>query len=298
MSVRGEVHPTSVTWPLEIRGRLRDYALLAKVRLSAMVLLSALVGYWLASTDIVVVHVLWFAVGTFLVVGGANALNQVLERETDALMRRTANRPLPSSRLSVAEATAVASLMSLAGVSILFFVNGPLCATLALTALLIYVLVYTPMKSRSRWSTVPGAIAGAIPPLMGWSAAEGSLGALAWSVFGIVFLWQFPHTWAIAATYREDYKKAGYRAWPARGTRLRTIGASLLLVFASILPVVMGFAGSLYLGGAVILGAALVFVSVRFGEGAIRGRATALLAATLFYLPLVLALLALDGKGV
>jgi protoheme IX farnesyltransferase len=261
-----------------------------------MVLLSALVGYWIASRELMLSELLWFAVGTFLVVAGANAFNQILERDTDARMERTARRPLPSGRVQLPEALSVASVASVAGVGILFVTSGPLCGALALVALGTYVLVYTPMKSRSVWSTVPGAVAGAIPPLMGVSAASGSLGPLAWCMFGILFFWQFPHTWAIASTYRDDYARVGYRAMPQRGTRLRTIVATVALIAASLMPAVLGLTGTLYLYGALVLGGLFVVAAARFNDGMLKPRAVQLLAASLFYLPLVLALLALDGK--
>lgn len=298
MSVHGEVHPSTATWPVDVRGRLRDYLQLAKARLSAMVLLSALVGYWLASGEIALGHLLWFGVGTFLVVAGANAFNQVLERDIDALMERTARRPLPAGRIQMPEALFTASFLSLAGVGILFAKSGFLCGLLALLALGIYVLVYTPLKSRSPWSTVPGAVAGAIPPLMGFSAAEGSLSPLAWCLFGIVFFWQFPHTWAIASTYREDYARVGYCAMPVRGTRVRTITATLALVAASLVPVTLGLAGTLYLLGSTLLGGIALIAAVRFGDGTVKPQALKLLMVSLLYLPLVLALFALDAGGV
>lgn len=288
------MHPASEmeSWSFS----LRDYLQLAKARLASMVLLSALVGYWIASRELVVADLLWFAVGTFLVVAGANAFNQVLERDSDAKMERTARRPLPSGRVQVPEAVFVASVASVVGVGILFVTSGTLCGVLALVALGAYVLVYTPMKSRSAWSTVPGAIAGAIPPLMGVSAAQGSLGPIAWCMFGILFFWQFPHTWAIASTYRDDYARVGYRAMPQRGTRLRTILATLALIAASLMPAVLGLTGALYLAGAVLLGGLFVVAAARFDDGTLRPRAVQLLVASLLYLPLVLALLALDGK--
>lgn len=297
MSVRGEVHPSAASWSLDVRGRLRDYLQLAKVRLSSMVLLSALVGYWLASGELVLGHLLWFVAGTFLIVAGANALNQVLERDSDARMHRTARRPLPAERLSVFEACFVASLMSGAGVFILFATCGTLCGVLALMALGTYVLVYTPMKSRSAWSTLPGAVAGAIPPLMGFSAVEGSLGPIAWSLFGVLFFWQFPHTWAIASTYREDYARVGYRSMPVRGTRVRTLVATIALVASSFAPVALGLAGGLYVVGVALLGAFILAAAVRFGDGTTKSRSTQLLAASLFYLPLMLALFALNAFG-
>ncbi len=298
MSVRGDVHLPSAAWSIEIRQRLRDYVQLGKARLSSMVLMSALVGYWLASSELVLGHLLWFAIGTFLVVAGANAFNQVLEHESDARMQRTAERPIPAGRLRLSEAFVVASVCSIAGHAILFIEAGTLCGVLALSATVIYVLVYTPMKSRSAWSTVPGAISGAIPPLMGFSAVQGSLGPLAWSLFTILFFWQFPHTWAIAAAYRDDYAKIGYRAMPIRGTQLRTVAACVLLLLVSLVPAMGGMTGAVYLVGASVLGVLLVVFAARFGDGSVRARAVQLLVASLFYLPLVLALLAFDGKVV
>ncbi len=188
------------------------------------------------------------------------------------------------------------SACSIAGHAILFIEAGPLCGVLALSATVIYVLVYTPMKSRSAWSTVPGAISGAIPPLMGFSAVQGSLGPLAWSLFTILFFWQFPHTWAIAAAYRDDYANIGYRAMPIRGTQLRTVTACVLLLLVSLVPAMGGMTGVVYLVGASVLGVLLVVFAARFGDGTARARAVQLLVASLFYLPLVLALLAFDGK--
>jgi len=298
MSVRGDVHLASPGWSFEIRERMRDYAQLGKARLSSMVLMSALVGYWLASSELMLGHLLWFAIGTFLVVASANAFNQVVEHESDARMRRTAERPIPAGRLRRSEVFVVASVCSIAGHAILFVEAGPLCGVLALAATVIYVLVYTPMKSRSAWSTVPGAVSGAIPPLMGFSAVQGSLGPLAWSLFTILFFWQFPHTWAIAAAYRDDYAKIGYRAMPIRGTQLRTVAACVLLLLVSLVPAMGGMAGVVYLVGASVLGVLLVVFAARFGDGTARVRAVQLLVASLFYLPLVLALLSFDGKVV
>ncbi|MGH9323843.1 MAG: protoheme IX farnesyltransferase, partial [Vicinamibacteria bacterium] len=193
----GSTSPSPV-WALaeQVRARVRDYLQLTKARLSLTVVLSGVVGYWLGASTIDPVHLLWFTFGTLSVVGGANAFNQIWERELDALMVRTAQRPLPTGRISVGEAMIAASLASSGGLSILFLRSGWLTFGLGLLALLVYVLVYTPMKRRSSWSTLPGAISGAIPTLMGFAAASGELLPLAGCLFGIVFLWQFPHTWA------------------------------------------------------------------------------------------------------
>jgi len=301
MSVREEAPLSAPDVPFagsmgKVRDRLADYAQLAKLRLSSMVVTTGVVGYWLGSTDILLSHLLWFTAGTLMIVAGANAFNQVIERRSDARMARTAERPLPAGRVSVGEARAVASVLSVAGLSLLFVSSGALTAGLGLLALITYAWVYTPLKSRSSWSTVPGAIAGAIPPLMGWTAVQSEITPFAWCLFGIVFFWQFPHTWAIAATYREDYEKAGYRAAPLRGTRLRTLTLTLALVAVSVVPAALGNTGTVYLVGACALGALVLGAAFRFGDGVLRPQAVQLLVVSLFYLPLLLALLAIDGK--
>jgi protoheme IX farnesyltransferase len=152
------------------------------------------------------------------------------------------------------------------------------------------------MKSRSAWSTLPGAVAGAAPTLMGWSASTGELAPLAFCLFGIVFFWQFPHTWAIAAAYRDDFERVGYRSLPRRYVGLGTLVASLALIATSLLPVGLGVAGPLYSLGALTLGGIFFVAVLRFGDGSLRSRATALLVMSLFYLPLILALAAFDSR--
>lgn len=273
----------------------RDYLQLVKLRLSTMVVVSGVVGYWLGAESIEPLAFLAFTLGTFLVVGGANAFNQVIECEPDSRMERTCTRPLPTGRISISEATGAAAMMSAAGLAILYLVNGWLPAILGFVALLTYVLLYTPLKPRSAWSTLPGAVAGAMPTLMGFGAAAGTLSALGFCLFGLLFLWQFPHTWAIAAAYREDYQRVGYTALPKR-VRLQTVAATLGLVGISLLPALMGLLGGLYFGGALALGAMFLAAAVRFGDGSSRPRAVALLAVSLFYLPLMLALAAINQR--
>jgi protoheme IX farnesyltransferase len=303
--VSGDVQATSqaATWPRawerRNRGlaRVREYVRLTKARLSSMVVLSAVVAYWLGAKALDPSHLLWFTLGTFLVVGGANAFNQVLEREPDSRMRRTEKRPLPAGRVRVSEAVAAALAMVSAGLAVLFLGSGVATGALGLLALAIYVLVYTPLKALTAWSTLPGAVAGAVPTLMGWTAAAGGLAPPAWCLFGVLFFWQFPHTWAIAATYREDYERAGYRALPRRGLGAATVATTLALLGASLAPPALGLTGPLYTAGAVLLGSFFLVAAARFGDGADRARAASLLAASLFYLPLVLALAAFDGRG-
>jgi protoheme IX farnesyltransferase len=274
-----------------------DYLDLTKARLSLTVVSSGVVGYWLGASFIEPAHLLWFTLGTLLLVAGANAFNQVLEREPDARMRRTAQRPIPAGRLSAAEAALAAALASLLGLVLLFAESGPLSGSLGALALAIYVLVYTPMKRRSSWSTLPGAVAGAMPTLMGYSAAAGTLASPAWCLFGLLFFWQFPHTWAIAATYREDFERVGNCALPGRAVAAGTLVATGALLLTSLLPSLWGGAGPVYTVGALVLGAVFLVSAVRFGNGTRRARATALLATSLFYLPLILALAAFSGRG-
>ena len=274
---------------------LSDYLDLMKARLSLTVVLSGVVGYWVGAVFIEPTHLLWFTLGTLLLVAGANAFNQVLEREIDARMRRTAQRPIPAGRISAPEAALAAALASLLGLVLLYAESGPLSGSLGALALAIYVLVYTPMKRRSSWSTLPGAVSGAMPTLMGYSAAAGTLAAPAWCLFGILFFWQFPHTWAIAATYREDFERVGNRALPGRGVAAGILVATGALLLTSLLPSLVGGAGPLYTAGALVLGAGFLVSAVRFGNGTRRPRATALLATSLLYLPLILALAAFGG---
>ncbi len=283
--------------------KLGDYFVLSKARLSLLVLSSGLVGFWLASgSSPDLARLSFFGLGALLVIAGANAFNEVAERYQDRLMERTARRPLPAGRMSVREATMAASVMSAAGLGILLWSTNLLTAALAALALVVYVLVYTPLKRVTHWSTFAGAVSGAIPTLMGWSAVTNGLGQPAWILFGILFLWQFPHTWAIASTYREDYARVGYRVLPlvdARGirTRAQMIAFCLALIAVSVLPAVTGVAGSVYLVGALLMGVVLLGYGVRFGAGRSRRLAIQLMAATLVYMPVLLTLLVLDKRS-
>jgi protoheme IX farnesyltransferase len=282
--------------------KLSDYLVLSKARLSLLVLGSGLVGFWLASgASPNLTRLSLFAVGTLLVIAGANAFNEVAERYQDRLMHRTARRPLPAGRMSVREAIVAATLMSATGLTVLVLSTNLLTSALAALAFAIYVLVYTTLKRVTHWSTFAGAISGAIPTLMGWSAVDNALGEPAWILFGILFFWQFPHTWSIACTYSEDYARAGYRVLPLIDTtgvrtRLQMILFCVALLAASVLPALTGVAGELYLVGAVTLGMVLLGYGVRFGTGRARRPAIQLMAVTLVYMPVILTLLVLDKQ--
>ena len=286
-----------------VKQRLADYLILVKARLSLVVLSSGLAGFWLASgASPDLTRLSLFAVGTLLFIAGANAFNQVVERSQDRLMERTARRPLPAGRMGVREAVLAAGLMSVLGLTVLVLSTNVLTSVLAGLALLVYVLVYTPLKRVTHWNTFAGAISGAIPALMGWAAVDNALGQPAWILFGILFFWQFPHTWSIASTYREDYARASYRVLPlvdrtGLSTRLQTIIFCVALIAVSVLPTLTGVAGRLYLVGAIALGVVLLGYGVRFGDGRSRKPAIQLMAVTLVYMPVILMLLVLDKQS-
>lgn len=283
--------------------KLGDYLILAKARLTVMVLATGLVGYWLASGSTSnLAGLAWFGAGCFLVIAGANAFNQVIERSVDGMMQRTASRPLPSGRMGVGEAIAVSTVMSASGFGILLWSTNGLTLALAGLAWVVYLAVYTPLKRATPWSTLAGAVSGAIPPLMGWSAVSGELPPAAWALFGILFLWQFPHTYSIAAAYREDFTRAGYKVLPlvdekGHRTRGQVIFFSLALAVVSLLPVFFGVAGSIYMVGAALGSLVFVGCAIRFGAGRTRRLAGQLMAASLIYMPLILTLLLLDRRS-
>ena len=232
-----------------MRTRASDYVALAKPRLNVLVVASALAGYAMAGGDTSSIPVLlWTLVGTGLVASGASAFNQILEREADALMRRTRLRPLPDRRLPLSEALAFASLSSVTGLFILAAGVNALSALVALTTLASYAVVYTPLKRRTSFATVIGAIPGALPPVIGWAAATGSLSQGAWVLFGIVFLWQLPHFLAIAWMYRDDYARAGFPLLPViepdgRSTARQAVVYTAALLPVALAPTLVGMAG-------------------------------------------------------
>jgi protoheme IX farnesyltransferase len=283
-----------------------DYWALTKPDVTLLVAVTTAAGFCLgARTDLLPLP--WFRflhalVGTVLVAGGAAALNQWMERRFDAQMRRTARRPVADGRIAPGRARAFGLLLSLAGVAYLLAATGVVPALLATATLLAYLLLYTPAKRRTPLCTLIGAVPGAMPPLIGWAAATGRLDAEAWMLFGIVFLWQFPHFMAIAWMYRDDYDRAGYRVLPAGEARVRfvtdqTLLAVVALVPVSLLPLVTGHASPLYGLGAVILGVAFADRAARFALRVSAPAARQLLLASVVYLPLLFALLTALRSG-
>lgn len=235
---------------------------LAKPGVAGLVVLTTLCGAISAPGSLDLVNLAVATLATAAVVGSANALNMVVERDTDALMRRTRTRPLPTGRLGVEAALIFALVTGVSGLSILYFGVGPLPALLALLALASYVLAYTPLKQVTPLALFVGAVPGAIPPLIGWASATGSLGSLGLMEFGILYLWQLPHFLAIAIFRSAEYARAGHRVLPVvhgvKRTKIEMLTYTLLLVSASLLPVSMGQGGPLY--GAVALFSGLVFL--------------------------------------
>ena len=276
--------------------RIADFIALTKPRLNSLVLVTTTVCFYLAAPDAGVVWLIGpTIIGTALVAGGAAALNQVYERKADGLMHRTRHRPLPSGRLLPAEARGFGIALSLIGLAVLTYTR-PLAAGLALATIVTYVLIYTPLKCRTPFATVVGAVPGALPAALGWVAASGSMTLEAWVLFGIVFLWQIPHFLAIAWIYREDFARAGFQVLPVVEPSGRRTARHVLLFLAGLLPVSLapawiGMAGTPYLLGTTLLGFGFAALSVRFALHRSMQNARNLFAGSLVYLPLLWVLL-------
>jgi protoheme IX farnesyltransferase len=270
-----------------------DHIALTKPRLNFLVVASSAAGYYLGAASGVDPWAMAQAVGgTALVAAGSAVLNQLYERDTDALMRRTRQRPLPDGRISNIDALIFGIALSFAGVVTLAVRSNLLAAGLALATLTVYLVVYTPMKRQTPLSTVVGAVPGALPPLIGWTAARGSVDAGGLSLFAIVFLWQIPHFMAIAWMYRDDYSKAGFPMLPVIEPDGRRAGRqamiyALALLPASLMPRWAGVSGWIAFGIAAVLGIGLLALSVRFAAARTDQSARRLFYATITYLPLL-----------
>jgi len=272
--------------------RWADFVQLTKPRLNFLVVASTLAGYYLGADGFHPALLFHTVVGTALVAGGAAAFNQVFERDTDALMRRTRMRPLPDRRMQVATATWFAAALSLAGLAQLAWGANLLAAVIALATLLSYALIYTPLKSRTAYATLVGGVPGALPPMIGWAAASGTLTIEAWVLFAIVFLWQMPHFLAIAWLFQEDYARAGLPMLPVvepdgRSTAQQVVLYAAVLVPVSLLPTIVGLSGRVYLAGAAILGIGFLALGIRFALHRNRINAKRLFLGSITYLPLL-----------
>ena len=279
---------------------LADYWTLTKPEVNFLVLISTLVGFYVAEPGPVHGWLLFHTLmGTLLVASGTGTLNQYLERRSDAFMRRTANRPLPSGRMRSSEAFWFGILLSIVGGVELWIAANPLTSMLAMATLASYLIFYTPLKRQTPLCTIVGAFPGAVPPLIGWAAVRNGLSSEAWVLYAILFLWQFPHLLAIAWMYREDYARAGLQMLPSRDLSGRAaarqiIGCTLALLPVSLIPAFTGQAGMVYLVGAGILGAGFLYYGVRMAAQRTNTLARQLLMASIIYLPLVLGLLMFD----
>lgn len=298
-----ELHSTVATEavaPLSAKARIAAYIELTKPRITFLIVLTSAAGFCLGSRG--AVNYLLFShamLGIALLSSGIGTLNQFMERDLDRLMRRTADRPLPSGRLFPFEAMWFGLLLTTtAELYLALFVNL-LTAVLGLTVIAGYLLLYTPLKTRTTLSTVVGAFPGAMPPLIGWTAARGQIDVAAWVLFAILFLWQFPHFLAIAWMYREDYGRAGIRMLPVvepdgRVTGQQIIAYTLMLIPVSLLPTVLGLSGRLYLIAALVLGLLFLASSIRAALSKSNQHARQLLLASVLYLPLLFGVMVLN----
>lgn len=286
--------------PRERSRVLADLVALTKPRVVVMVLVTTVVGYYVALPAAPGYgRLIALLIGTFLAAGGTLALNQYWERDVDALMARTRRRPLPDGRLSPLEALLFGGALTGAGLAILTIGVNWLSAAVTFVTFALYLFAYTPLKLRTPLCTLVGAVPGALPPVTGWAAARDDLGVGAWVLFGILFLWQLPHTLAIGRLYQQDYARAGVRLLPVvdeegRSTERQIVTGCLALLGVSLLPTLIGLAGHVYFTGALLLGAGFVTLGARQVVAPSMPGARRVLFASLLYLPALLALLAFD----
>jgi len=281
---------------LAVASRYADLVALTKPRLNCLVVLTTLAGYYMGSAGYDLALLFHTVVGTALVAGGAAAFNQLLERDTDALMRRTQTRPLPGGRLEPGVAGAFATALSVFGLGQLAVGVNLLAAGVAAVTLVSYLTIYTPLKRRTPLATLVGGVPGALPAVIGWAAARNSLSVEGWALFGLVFFWQMPHFLAIAWMCRDDYARAGLPMLPVvepsgRSTGIQVVLYAATLIPVSLLPSLLGLTGRWYLAGALLLGLAFLALGVEFARRRNEVSARRLFFASITYLPLVLGLL-------
>jgi heme o synthase len=291
---------------------MRDYLALTKPRITWLIMMSAGIGYFFGLpnasgwheflSNINLLSLLHTIVGTALIASGTAALNQWFERDADRKMRRTAGRPLPLGLLTPARALAFGVALSAAGFVELWLGVNLLCGLIGAFTLSMYLFLYTPLKQRTWWSTTVGAIPGAMPPMIGFAAAAGKVTPEAWILSAILFLWQFPHFYAIAWMYKEDYAQAGIRMLPVvepdcRSTARQMVLYGIALIPVSLLPVAFGMSGNIYLAGALGLGLWFLYSGVRVAVERTVTRARGVLMVSVLYLPLIYGLMLFDRPG-
>jgi heme o synthase len=291
---------------------MRDYIELTKPRITWLILMSTGIGYffglrgatnwWDFFRNIHLLSLLNTVLGTGLIASGTAALNQWYERDADRKMRRTADRPLPSGKLTSGRALAFGIALSIAGFVELWLGVNLLCALIGLFTLFSYLFLYTPMKQRTWWSTTVGAIPGAMPPIIGFAAASGTVTADGWVLGAILFLWQFPHFYSIAWMYKDDYARAGIQMLPVvepdgRSTARQIVLYGIALIPVSLIPTMLGMSGRLYLIGALLLGLWFLYSGVRVAVERSLSRARNVLITSVLYLPLIYGLMLIDRPG-
>lgn len=282
------------------KGWVAVYSDLIKARLTLLVVLTTLVGFYLGSANSVKYLLMLHAVlGTAMVASGAAALNQLLEREHDAKMRRTKNRPLPSGRLQPSTVMVFGGVLSCAGLLYLALAVNLTTSVIGAISLLSYLFIYTPLKRMTWLNTAIGAVPGALPPLMGWTAARGELSLQGWALFGILAFWQLPHFLAIAWMYREEYAKAGFKMLPiidpeGQRTGRQAVSHTLGLLPVSLCPFLFHVTGAIYFFGALVLGLVFLWYAIQFARYMTIPRARQLFFVSILYLPLLLVMMVLD----
>lgn len=283
----------TVESPVIATSKIGDYVMFVKLRLATLVVMSAAICFMLASDVIDFKKLCFLILGGFLVTASSNGFNQIIERKLDKLMNRTANRPLPTGRMSLSEAYTIAILTGVIGIAILWFFMNPLSGLLGTLALFLYVVVYTPLKLKTPFAVFVGAFPGAIPPMLGWIAATNNITAIEpWILFSVQFMWQFPHFWAIAWVLDDDYKKAGFRMLPSAGGRdkasaFQVLVYTLFLVPISLMPIFFGISGSISAIIITLCGVLFSLQAIKLFRTCTLKAAQQLMFGSFAYLPLV-----------
>jgi|TARA_Y100000385_G_scaffold128189_2_gene133438 protoheme IX farnesyltransferase len=282
---------TVVLEEVKSHSKVKDFLALAKLRLTSLVVFSAVLGYFMAATTVNFLSLAYLIIGGFLVTGSSNAFNQVIEREADKKMNRTSDRPLPAGRMGVSEASIMASIWGVLGIALLWFGLNPLSGILAALSLFIYVFLYTPLKKVGPIAVFVGAFPGAIPPMLGYVAETGSFGLIPGLLFATQFIWQFPHFWSIAWKLHDDYAKAGYQLLPTRKrdktSAMQIVIYALFLIPISLAPFWFGIGG--WVGFSIVLFAGVIsaILAARLFLKRDMKSATVLMFSTFIYLPVV-----------
>jgi len=284
----------------QLIAKLKDYAILVKVRLNLTVVFSSAMGYLLAvGANDFLLSLIFLSIAGFCVTASANALNQIIEKDYDKLMKRTANRPLATGRMGVTEALLVAGVLGVGGILLLWYMFNDLTALIGAVSLLSYAFIYTPLKRIHPIAVLVGAIPGALPPMIGWVAATGVMSIEAYTLFAIQFLWQFPHFWAIAWLGAEEYAKAGYKLQPvsearSQKTAIHIIVYILFLIAVTLTPILFQMSSIYFAAVALLLGAFFLYYGINLFKKCDNKAALHLMLASVVYLPLLQILMVLD----